>query len=140
MIKYFIPEATDETKSKEILQRVFDDAKGLYYALSKLIHDITVEVKKEFSELIPNQVQSIAWFIAREKYSNYSNNISGGTYEREFKHLEQLFNTQKTIINQLETKFSFKDVTSIIGKGFSKSMLQKQAMTPTTTDVEEYPF
>ena len=138
MVKYFVPDAADTSKSDVILGKVFSNTQGLYYALVKMIHDITKEVKKEFPELNANQVQSLSWFLARQKYSEkYADNATGGTYEREFKKLEQMLNTEKNIVNQLNKNLSFGEMISKVGKDFNKQMLQKQAMQQVATDTEE---
>lgn len=141
MIKYFIPDAADTSKSDVILGKVFSNTQGLYYALVKMIHDITIEIKKEFPELNANQVQSLSWFLARQKYSEkYADNETGGTYEREFKKLEQMLNTEGNIIKQLNSKLSFNDMLAKVGKDFNKQMLQKQATQSATSDLSDVPF
>lgn len=138
IIKYFIPETVDESKSEYILNKIFANTNGFYYALSLLISDITKEVQKTFPELKPNQIQAIVWFIARERYSDFADNTDGGTYEREFNNLIKLVETEKRVLDESKKYLTFDNVSKYVSNNFSKALNIKQHINK--GGEEEVPF
>ena len=141
IIKYFMPQAADPAKSEAILGKVFSDVNGLYYALSLLITEITHEVNKTFPDLLPNQVQAIVWFIARERYSDVADNAEGGTYEREFNAISHMIHDDLTMIEESKSELTFNQTSKYVSNNFNKTLkvgqFKKNALAG---DSEEAPF
>ena len=113
----------------------------MYYALSLLITEITHEVNKTFPDLLPNQVQAIVWFIARERYSDVADNAEGGTYEREFNAISHMIHDDLTMIEESKSELTFNQTSKYVSNNFNKTLkvgqFKKNALAG---DSEEAPF